>query len=117
MLVIMALRAPNWLFSLLLFTTPIYAKDLLFLSTMTGKELSLSSALGFTSDIVTEAQWRAMKQSDFMAYKAIIIGDPYCSKGIANFNILNATKSVWSPAITGNVILIGMCTLTQKIFR
>jgi hypothetical protein len=90
----MALRATNWLFSLLLFTTLISAKDLLFLSTMTGKELSISADLGFTSDVVTVAQWTAMKQLDFMAYKAIIIGDPYCTRGVANLDILNATKSV-----------------------
>jgi hypothetical protein len=92
--IIMAVRATNWLFSLLLFTALISAKDLLFLSTMTGEELSLSATLGFTSDVVTGAQWLAMKQSDFMAYKAIIIGDPYCGESVSSFDILDATKSI-----------------------
>jgi anthranilate/para-aminobenzoate synthase component II len=103
----------SWLLSLF-FLTLISAKDLLFLTTMADEELTQSVALGFTSDVVTEAQWLAMTISDFMAYRAIIIPGPPCGSE-ANLDILDTTKSIWSPAITGNIIILGICISTETL--
>jgi hypothetical protein len=110
----MGVLASNWLLSLFLFMVLISAKDLLFLSTMVGNEVTLSTALGFTSNVVTEAQWLLMTTSDFKAYKAIIIADPNAAGSALNFVILDTTKAIWSPAVTGNVLLLGMCTVNNK---
>ena len=47
-----------------------------------------------------------MTTADFAKYKAIIISDPDCG-GIDRIQFLNDTKKAWSPAVTGNMILIG----------
>jgi len=47
-----------------------------------------------------------MTTDDFAKYKAIIIPDPNCG-GLDRIDFLDDTKAVWSPAVTGNMILIG----------
>lgn len=47
-----------------------------------------------------------MTTADFENYKAIIVSDPECGI-IDDINFLDVTKPVWSPAIMGNIILIG----------
>jgi len=47
-----------------------------------------------------------MTTADFAKYKAIIISDPDCG-GLDRIEFLNDTKKAWSPAVTGNMILIG----------
>lgn len=47
-----------------------------------------------------------MTTADFAKYKAIIVPDPNCGKE-DKIKFLKDTKAVWSPAITGNIILIG----------
>jgi hypothetical protein len=82
------------------------AEDLLFIDSLEAQEyIDATTTLGFTAKAVTEAQWRAMGTSDFKAFKAIILADNYgASTGI---QFLEDTKKVWSPAVTGNMIVIG----------
>lgn len=47
-----------------------------------------------------------MTTADFEKYKAIIISDPECGT-VDNISFLEATKAAWSPAVMGNIILIG----------
>lgn len=47
-----------------------------------------------------------MATADFEKYKAIIISDPDCGT-INNISFLEGTKAAWSPAVMGNIILIG----------
>ena len=74
---------------------------------------------GCAVDIVTAANWYAIPASGFSGptgygfdkYRAIVVGDPADASGpgyLAGLNALNATKSKWTPACTGNVILMGM---------
>jgi hypothetical protein len=96
------------------------AADLLILSTtitkpaQNGNPLSVeeqeAAALGLTVDVVTPAQWASMTTAQFAAYKAIILGDPTCQVGgTANpFTAAAlANKSVWGPAVNGNIAIWG----------
>ncbi len=57
--------------------------------------------------VVTEDEWRAMSTSDFSKFKAIILADPDCVTDTDSITFLSDTKATWSPAIQGNVIVIG----------
>lgn len=83
------------------------AEDLLFIDTLQGEEFSQATTLGFTAKVVTETQWRGMVTTDFAAFKAIIVADNFGDSSIADIQFLDDTKAVWSPAVTGNIILIG----------
>src|SRR3569833_2226315 len=56
--------------------------------------------------VASKAEWYSMTTDDFAKYKAIIIPDPICG-GLDRIDFLDDTKAVWSPAVTGNMILIG----------
>jgi len=48
-----------------------------------------------------------MTTADFAKYKAIIIPDCMCNTSLGTIKFLDDTKSVWSPAVTGNMVIIG----------
>lgn len=56
--------------------------------------------------IASPEEWNAMTTADFERYKAIIIADPNCG-AIDDIAFLDTTKAAWSPAVMGNIILIG----------
>ena len=89
------------------------AEDLLFLDAVVGDEQDHAIALGFTTKVVTETEWRAMKTSDFAAFKAIIIGDPFGSRDVTQIQFLEDTNTIWGPAVTGNIIIHGNYGRTQ----
>ncbi|OIW26438.1 hypothetical protein CONLIGDRAFT_706721 [Coniochaeta ligniaria NRRL 30616] len=83
------------------------AEDLLFYNDMLYKEYSeATTTLGYTAHIASDAEWRSYTTADFAKYKAIIVPDPNCGT-IDKIKFLDDTKAVWSPAVTGNMILIG----------
>jgi len=74
---------------------------------------------GCAVDVVSAANWSAIPASGsggptgfgFDQYRALIIGDPQCQNGpayIAAMTALNATKALWTPACSGNVIIAGV---------
>jgi hypothetical protein len=83
---------------------------------------------GCAVDIVTAANWPGVPPTGtggptgfgLDSYRALIIGDPICTGPTTNgmgtstpgyfnmLNALNATKLIWTPVITGNVILEGV---------
>lgn len=81
--------------------------DLLFISTLQGLEISEASSLGYTTQTVTETEWRSMTTQQFAQYKAIIIADQFGSSDLTLIQFLADTANVWGPAITGNIILLG----------
>jgi len=82
------------------------AADLLFLSTLTGVEISIARKLQYSIDVLDPKDW-ATKQPDFFkSYKAIVVGDPNSSK-LTFLDPLVSSRKSWSPAITGNIILMG----------
>lgn len=48
-----------------------------------------------------------MTTEDFAKYKAIIVPDCLCNTSLNTIKFLDDTKKEWSPAVTGNMILIG----------
>ena len=81
-------------------------------------EQSLAVAAGHTVTVVTAAQWNAMSTAQFASYDAIVIPDNGCStsggNGDPNLLNLNATKAVWSPAVTGKIYLLGADAVLHK---
>ena len=75
---------------------------------------------GCAVDICSAANWYGIPATGtggptgfgFDQYRAIIIGDPNCNTGTSNYlaalTALNATQATWTPAATGNVILMGI---------
>jgi hypothetical protein len=75
---------------------------------------------GCAVDVVSEANWYGIPGTGtggptgfgFDQYRAIIIGDPSCLTSTSNYlaalTALNATKTTWTPAVSGNVILMGI---------
>lgn len=87
--------------------TAVQAADLLFVDTLLYAEyIQATSALGFSADIVSQTDFQAMTSADFAQYKAIIISDPDCGQ-LPSIQFLDDSKANWSPAITGNMIIIG----------
>jgi hypothetical protein len=65
---------------------------------------------GFTTTVVTGAQWDAMTASQFAAYQVVIIGDPTCDATGASFAAALSNESTWEPVVMssgGNKVLIG----------
>ncbi len=48
-----------------------------------------------------------MTTADFAKFKAIVLSDPDCVMDPSPIGFVADTKAVWSPAVSGNVILIG----------
>ncbi len=75
---------------------------------------------GCAVDICSAANWYGIPATGnggptgfgFDQYRAIIFGDPSCNTGTSNYlaalTALNATQATWTPAATGNVILMGI---------
>jgi len=93
--------------------------------TVTGGGSSLEAAAaaaaipGCAVDIVPAASWYGIPASGtggptgfgFDQYRAIIVGDPQCQDNaayVSGLTALNATKALWTPACTGNAIILGI---------
>jgi hypothetical protein len=80
-------------------------------TTVTGGTSSLeaaeAAALGFTVEVVDAAGWAAKTTADFATYSAIVLGDPTCATDATPYDPAVANKTVWGPAVTGNVIITG----------
>lgn len=83
-----------------------HATDVLFLSTLIGAELSLVQTLPLTFEIIDPAVWATKDTDYFKSFKAIVIGDPD-STDVSKLDPLVNSRKKWSPAITGNAIVIG----------
>jgi len=65
---------------------------------------------GFSTTVVTGAQWDAMTASQFAQYQVLIIGDPSCDYTGSSFAAALANQSTWEPVVMssgGNKVLIG----------
>ncbi|KAF2264060.1 hypothetical protein CC78DRAFT_253952 [Lojkania enalia] len=88
------------------FAASAVAQDLLFLEGLDYNEYDEAVALGFSTQTVTEEEWAAMTTADFAKFKAIVIPDPSCGS-VSRIKFLEDSRDAWSPAVTGNIILIG----------
>jgi LPXTG-site transpeptidase (sortase) family protein len=71
-----------------------------------GVESAQATALGFTVEMADATQWGAKSTADFATYRALILGDARCS-GQSIYAAALANRTTWSPAINGNIMLIG----------
>lgn len=79
-------------------------------------EAAQAALSGFTVEIATAAQWAAKTAADFASYRAIVLGDPYCSfVDPSPVAAAEANKAVWGPAITGNVIVLGTDPVAHQV--
>ncbi|KAM7207987.1 hypothetical protein V8F20_001781 [Naviculisporaceae sp. PSN 640] len=88
----------------------VFAEDLLFpyMHGLNYSEYDQAIKLGLTAHVCKdEAEWFAMTTADFAKYKAIVIPDCECNTSLSTIKFLDDTKQVWSPAVTGNMVLIG----------
>jgi hypothetical protein len=83
-----------------------YAADVLFLSTLSGAELDIARGMMLTADVLTPNAWATKSTSDFKSYKAIIVGDPN-GLDVSVLDTLVDSRHTWSPAIKGNIIILG----------
>lgn len=65
-----------------------------------------ATELGYNTTIVTDGEWANMTTLDFARYDAVVVPD-INTDYLVSFDFLNQSKSVWSPAMTGNMIIIG----------
>jgi cysteine-rich repeat protein len=63
------------------------------------------TSLGKTYAIADEAQFNIMTTADFKKYKAIVFADP--NSGLGPTDGALASRTIWSTAVDGNVIVIG----------
>ncbi|KAJ4418315.1 hypothetical protein N0V85_001479 [Neurospora sp. IMI 360204] len=86
------------------------AQDVLFpyMHGLKYSEYNETVKLGLSAHVCKdEAEWYSMTTADFAKYKAIIVPDCLCNTSLSTIKFLDDTKKVWSPAVTGNMILIG----------
>jgi hypothetical protein len=85
----------------------------------TSLEATQAMALGLNVEIDDAAAWGAKTQAQFATYKAIVLGDADCptetaeTTGDESVAAAVANSSIWSPAITGPVAIVG----TDPVFH
>jgi uncharacterized repeat protein (TIGR01451 family) len=79
-----------------------------------SREAQAAVAAGHTVEIATPAQWALKTTADFATYDALILGDPTCGLPSTPYiGAAEANRTVWSPAIDGNIVVIG----TDEVFH
>ena len=69
-------------------------------------EKAIAEGLGLKVDVVTDQQWATLTAADFAKYKAIVLGDPFCSGDDATILAAPlANTAVWGPVVRGNVFV------------
>lgn len=70
-------------------------------------EATEAASLGFTPVVVAPAEWGATTRAEFSSFRALILGDPACLVGTASIAAAEANRSIWGPAVNGNIVIIG----------
>jgi PKD repeat protein len=71
-------------------------------------EATQATALGYNVEVASDADWAAKSNADFATYKAIVLGGPGCSENNPGpLAAAEANRTDWTPAVTGNVIVVG----------
>lgn len=83
------------------------AEDLLFVNTHTAIEYERAQAMGFSTKVIDQDEWSRMTTDDYSKFRAIVLSDPYCIYTPDVIAFANSNKRAWSPAILGNIVVIG----------
>ena len=72
-------------------------------------EEAKATELGYTVVIDSDAAWSARSTADFATFRAIILGDRTCAifGTSPDLDAAIANRAVWSPAVTGNMVIVG----------
>lgn len=71
-------------------------------------EATAARSLGYTVAIADTIAWKALTEADFARYDAIVVGDRGCPNSRRRYlRAATATRDRWTPAITGNVSVLG----------
>lgn len=70
-------------------------------------EQEAAEALGYTVEVASPTVWAGKSAADFASYRAIVLGEPNCAVDPASVAAAASTTSVWGPAVTGNVVVLG----------
>lgn len=80
--------------------------SLLFYKLISGPELAIATGLQYTTVVLTDIEWNELTAADVSTYKAVILGDPdMINDSPLAIPVMN--RDIWSPAILGNVVIIG----------
>jgi hypothetical protein len=86
-------------------------KVLILGSTVVGGTDSLEAtqarALDYEVEVASDADWAGKTAENFANYKAIVLGDFGCAQDDGPVAAAVANRITWTPAVTGNVIVIG----------
>jgi choice-of-anchor A domain-containing protein len=63
--------------------------------------------------VVTASQWQAMTAEQFMAYRALIIGDAACQSGTAALQAAIDTRNTWGAIVDGDVVILSTDVTTN----
>jgi len=70
-------------------------------------EETLARAAGHTVTVADAATWSSFSTRQFAGFNAIVFGDPTCQGNPGALSLANATKAVWSPSVSGPMVVIG----------
>jgi hypothetical protein len=73
----------------------------------TSQEAVEALNLGFDVVLNNATTWGSMTTANFATFRAIILGDPLCVGGTGPITAALANRTVWSPAVTGNILITG----------
>ncbi|KAJ9136598.1 hypothetical protein NKR23_g9802 [Pleurostoma richardsiae] len=81
------------------------AQNVLFVDTLQELEYTeATQVLGYNATVVTEAEFSNMTTSEFAVYDALIFSD---ASSISQIQFITDARAQWTPAIEGNIIIIG----------
>jgi hypothetical protein len=102
----------SYLISLTVLTSPAISQNVtnvLIYGSAGSEEDKAATEFGCNTTIVTDSEWANMSTLDFARYDAVVVPD-LNSDYISSLDFLEKSKDIWSPAITGNIIVIGEST-------
>lgn len=68
-------------------------------------EATIGAGLGYDVTVASASAWQGMTSAQFASYNAIVFPDDGCNDDFTTFNAANQNKDVWSPVITGRMVL------------
>lgn len=93
-------------------TAPVAGNSVLILDDtvyggVTSQEAVEALNLGFDVVVNNATTWGSMTTANFATFRAIILGDPVCQGSPAALAAALANRTVWSPAVKGNILITG----------
>jgi hypothetical protein len=75
-------------------------------------EANAAILAGMDVEVVDATTWAGMSAADFDSYRAIVLGDNYCTS-VGAIAAAIANNAVWGPTVDGHVVIIG----TDPVFH